>query len=71
VKPDFDPEVTVVCYGLGYEEEENLEEKVGRLIGGGTHLDMDFVATTRTPHVNGRPGIVKIEVKSLKRKSRF
>jgi DNA-binding Lrp family transcriptional regulator len=68
VKPDFDPEVTVVCYGLGFEEEENLEEKVRRMISGGLHLDLDVVATMRTPTINGRPGIVKIELKNLEEK---
>ena len=67
-RTEFSPDVSVVCYGLGYEVEEDLDQKVRRLLKDGLKLDICYQAVERTPQVNDKPGVVKIELKSIQDK---
>ena len=49
-----------------YSEGENITEKAEKLVKDGVGLpDVPVVRAMRTPHREGRPGVVKIQVRHL------
>ena len=58
----FDPEVTVVVFGLNETKEENIQSVAEKLIRDGLGLfDIIVVRAVRLGSRDGRPGVVKIE----------
>lgn len=63
---EYDPEVTVVAIGLHYEEDEEIHDKVSHMLRRGLGIrDMPVVRAKRMSRNGNRPGIVKIQLRSL------
>ena len=68
---EYDPEVTVVARGLNYQEDENVREKATDMLRRGLGLrDMPVVQAKRMRGYGNKPGIVKIELRSLEDKKK-
>ena len=66
VKPPFDPEVTVVATGVEFRDGEDILETSTTMIRRGLNLqNVPVVNAQRLQGRGRRPGIVKIELKSL------
>lgn len=64
----FDVDVTVVCYNIPYDDEEDLDEKATELVRDGLGLNLPVVRTMRTPRVDGSNGVVKIQFQNKEHK---
>jgi exonuclease VII small subunit len=65
----YDPNYTVVVFGLQHEQGENVEEKAKSLVHDQIGLrDIAVVRSLRTPTRNGKPGVVKIQFASVDEK---
>ena len=68
-KKPFDIESTVVITGLHYKHGENIKEVCQNLITNGLHLpSIEVQSAQRFGMRDGRPGIIKLEVKNLAEK---
>ena len=61
----FNPEVTIVATGLRYSQNENVMEKAKSLVKDGLGLDTEIVNAMHIPYRNDKPGILKVEFRSL------
>lgn len=69
VKEPYEVSSTLIAIGVKYQEEEDLVAKATQLIQEGMGLrEAKVVRAMRTPHRNGKPGIVKIEMEDVQAK---
>lgn len=64
----YNPEVTIVGFGIAFEEEENILKKSQDLIKEGLGLQIDDIRAMRTPNHGDKPGVVKIQMPSKETK---
>ena len=68
---EFNYEETVVISNLPHKEHENLDHVINNMIRHGLKLSsVDVVKTKRLPTKNSKPGLVKLQLKSLEDKKK-
>ncbi|KAL7384167.1 hypothetical protein ABVT39_025537 [Epinephelus coioides] len=66
----YDPDVSIIIFGLRYEEGEDVTELVKELLTEGLQWDSPhgIVAAERLRERGGRPGVIKVELGSVQDK---
>ena len=68
-KDEYDPETSLIAFGLQEDVDENVSEKISILIREGLKLNgLAVVRAVRLPSRDERPGLIKFQVESLENK---
>ena len=69
-RTEYDPDATVIMSSVPFQQDENIQQKMTELIYDHLQLprEIKIIRCERTPFRNNRPGVIKVEMDSLKSK---